>query len=307
MSTGSVTVTVEQQLDPSSVTEVLALVRAARAADGVDPISEHALLQVKHGAPVTAQHLLARAPDGMLAGYAHLDMADLAQGPVAELVVRPENRRTGIAKVLAEALAGAAGDGRLHLWAHGDHPGATAFAKSAGFRTQRTLWKMHRWLDEPLPHAALPAAYGVRRFRPGVDDEAWVRVNAQAFADHPEQGQLTLDDLRQRMAEPWFDPAGFILLWRAGNPAELAGFHWTKVHPAGRAHAAVGEVYVLGVAPGHQGHGLGRTLTVIGLEYLRGRGLHEVMLYVDESNTAAVRTYEALGFTRFDVDVLYGR
>ena len=67
------------------------------------------------------------------------------------------------------------------------------------------------------------------------------------------------------------------------------------------------EVYVLGVAPGHQGHGLGRTLTVIGLEHLRSRGLNEVMLYVDESNTAAVRTYEALGFTRVDVDVLYGR
>jgi mycothiol synthase len=306
MPTGSVTVTVEQRLDASGATEVLDLVRAARATDGVGPISEHALLQVKHGAPVTARHLLARTPDGTLAGYAHLDLADLAQGPVGELVVHPHHRRQGTAKVLAEALARAADDDRLHLWAHGDHPGAAAFAENAGFRTQRALWKMRRSLDEPLPRAVLPAGYAVRSFRPGVDDDAWVRVNAKAFADHPEQGQLTREDLHQRMAEPWFDPSGFILLWQAGPPEKLAGFHWTKVHDSLKG-APLGEVYVLGVAPGHQGHGLGRTLTVIGLEHLRSRGLHEVMLYVDESNTAAVRTYAALGFARFDVDVLYGR
>ena len=146
MPTGSVTVTVEPRLDPPGVTEVLDLVRAARATDGVGPISEHALLQVKHGAPATAKHLLARTPDGALVGYAHLDLADLAQGPVGELVVHPHHRRQGTAKVLAEKLARSANDDRLHLWAHGDHPGAAAFAKSAGFRTQRALWRMRRSL-----------------------------------------------------------------------------------------------------------------------------------------------------------------
>ena len=66
------------------------------------------------------------------------------------------------------------------------------------------------------------------------------------------------------MAEPWFDPAGFLLADRAG---ELLGYHWTKIHPDG-----LGEVYVLGIAPAAQGLGLGNALLVRGLRHLAGHG-----------------------------------
>ena len=57
---------------------------------------------------------------------------------------------------------------------------------------------------------------------------------------------MTRADLDERMAEPWFDPAGFFLAERDG---ELLGFHWTKVHP----DPALGEVYVVGHRPGRAG------------------------------------------------------
>jgi mycothiol synthase len=159
---------------------------------------------------------------------------------------------------------------------------------------------------DPDPRPRLPDDVVVAPFRPGRDEDAWLRVNGRAFAWHPEQGRMSREDLLLREAEAWFDPAGFLLAWR-GDPDDdgtLLGFHWTKVHPAGDAgDDAVGEVYVLGVDPDAQGMRLGAALTDLGLAHLRSRGLRSVLLYTEESNTAAVRLYEARGFTRYAVDV----
>ena len=79
---------------------------------------------------------------------------------------------------------------------------------------------------------------------------------------------------------------------------DLLGFHWTKVHPAG-----AGEVYVLGVAPGAQGLGLGRALLLRGLRHLGDRDCPSVLLYVDGDNTGSVRLSERDGFTAHATDV----
>jgi mycothiol synthase len=151
----------------------------------------------------------------------------------------------------------------------------------------------------------------LRTFEPGRDDAAWLRLNALAFAHHPEQGSWTAGDLADRLAEPWFDPAGFFLATRPDpqGPAgaeRLVGFHWTKVHPATAAEPALGEVYVVGVDPAEQGNGLGRALTAAGLRHLaQDRGLATVLLYVDADNPAAIRVYERVGFTIHEVDLMY--
>jgi mycothiol synthase len=299
---------------------VLRLVDAVTAADGVGPMSEQTLLHIRHGGDQGARNLLAWR-DGELAGFAHLDGGGLA----GELAVHPGYRRQGLGRALARELAATAGR-PLRLWAHGDLPAAAALAASAGFARVRGLWQLYRPLASRLPEPRLPAGIVVRTFVPGQDEQAWLTVNARAFADHPEQGRWTRQDLAQREQEPWFDPAGFFLAFRGGR---LAGFHWTKIHAAGRPAGAspaapaggragpdpmtagdsparvVGEVYVIGVDPSAQGTGLGRALTLVGLHYLRDRGLPGVMLYVEESNTSAIALYESLGFSRAAADVVY--
>jgi mycothiol synthase len=197
------------------------------------------------------------------------------------------------------------GPGRKRFWAHGDEPGARAFAEKHGFERVRVLWQMRRSLRDALPDVPLPAGVTIRGFRPGHDEDAWLGVNARAFAHHPEQGRWTSHDLELREAEPWFDPAGFLLAVDIEDT--LLGFHWTKVHPAAGPDPAIGEIYVLGVDPsGHQ-RGLGKALSVAGLRHLAGQGLSQAMLYVDESNTAAVALYRRLGFEIHSTDVSYQR
>jgi mycothiol synthase len=309
-------------LSPHQVGLVLSLAEAAQAADGVAPLSEDVLLQVRHGSGHLARDLLLTAGDS-IAGYAHLDGpdADTQAGDTqpgdtqpgdtqagdmsGELVVHPAHRRRGYGTALISALAAAAEGHGIRLWAHGDLAAAAALARSAGFTRFRALWQMRMSLgDGALPTPVLPAGVSVRTFRPGEDEESWLEVNRRAFAHHPEQGSWTREDLELREAEPWFDPSGFFLAERDGR---VIGFHWTKVHPAGGEGSPIGEVYVVGVDPGQQGGGLGRALTLTGLDHLRHLGLTQVMLYVDESNTAAVTMYTSLGFSRWSTDVMYRR
>jgi mycothiol synthase len=250
-----------------------------------------------------------RSSDGTLAGYARLEIGSEAE---AELVVHPDFRRRGLGRALLSRVEELAGPRPLRFWAHGDLPGSGELAAARGYTRARVLLQMRRDLAgvDPDPRPALPEGVHVAAFRPRRDEAAWLRVNARAFASHPEQGSWTPADLRLREAEPWFDPEGFLLAWR-GDPDDggtLLGSHWTKVHPPGDvADEPVGEVYVLGIDPEAQGLHLGRALTDLGLAHLRSRGLGEVLLYVDEDNAAAVRLYEGRGFRRFAVDVSWRR
>jgi mycothiol synthase len=297
-----------------------ALIRDAAAADGIGPVSEDARLALAHGRP-GADFLLARTEAGELAGYAFAAPPDEHGGRAAELVVAPAFRRRGLGAELAVKLVGklaperaagltdevvGAGGKPLEFWAHGDHPAARRLAAALGFAVIRELHLMALPVDTfAHPELDLPSDAVLRTFRPGVDEEEWLALNHRAFSHHPEQGGWTSADLALRMAEPWFDPAGFFLIDLDGRPA---GFHWTKVHPAGAyGPEPVGEVYVVGVDPSAQGRGLGRLLTLVGLDHLAGLGLPEIILYVDADNAAALRLYRSLGFAIRSTDVMYAK
>ena len=295
------------RLAPDEVRAVVRLVDEVTDADGVRPLSEHVMLHLRYGGDERARNFLLFVDDE-IAGYAHLDTTDAVEGASAELAVLPPKRGMGYGKQLVEAILAETTDRtRLRLWAHGTGSGAADLARSLGFKRERVLWQMRRSLYAPVPEPQWPDGVTVRTFVVGQDEQAWLTVNNRAFAQHPDQSHWTLDDVRMREQEPWFDAEGFFL---AESDGELVGFHWTKVHgghssPDGHAHDPIGEVYVVGVDPSAQGKGLGPALTLRGLQYLRARGLPQCMLYVDESNTNAIRTYERLGFSKWDVDVCF--
>ncbi|MGW3115397.1 mycothiol synthase [Streptomyces sp. NPDC001091] len=284
-------------LTPGQAEAVLPVLAEAAREDGQQPVSEQGRLQLRGGARAGVSHLLLYSGDDLV-GYAQLEDTDPVEAPAAELVVRPAHRGRGHGRALGTALLAASGK-RLRVWAHGGHPAARHLAQVLGLTMFRELRQMRRPLTGlELPDPVLPQGVTVRAFEPGRDEDAWLAVNAAAFAHHPEQGSLTRRDLDDRESEAWFDPAGFFLAEKDG---ELIGFHWTKTH----AEERLGEVYVVGVRPGSQGGGLGKALTMIGLRHLAGQGLPTAMLYVDADNKAAVSVYERLGFTTHETDLMY--
>jgi mycothiol synthase len=216
--------------------------------------------------------------------------AGAAGSPLAEDLARRLTQAT------LEALAVEDGTD-VRMWAYQATPADDRRAAGLGLYQARELWQMRRPL--PVPGAdrrALPT----RPFEVGRDEAAWLAVNNRAFGWHPDQSGWTLDDLRAREQEPWFDTAGFLLHEREGR---LAGFCWTKVHRD--STPPMGEIYVIAVDPDWHGQGLGRDLTLAGLDHLAGAGLGTAMLYVESTNGPAIRLYRDMGFTVHRVDRVY--
>jgi mycothiol synthase len=261
--------------------------RASAEADGVEPLDEGAWRRLRHH----PDELEVTLEPG--AGFAVVD------GSLLHLVVAPDHRRKGVGtRLLTQAVGERAGP--WQAWSHGDHPAAAALARRTGFDRVRELWVMRRSLAGLTETPSGAGAVPLRSFRPGDEAEV-LRVNAAAFAHHPEQGSMDADELAERMAEPWFEPAGLLV---AADGDRLLGFHWTKRHSA-----TLGEVYVVGIDPASQGLGLGKVLVDAGLRHLRDGGAEDVLLYVESDNVPAVRLYEGLGFTHAPADthVMYVR
>jgi mycothiol synthase len=272
------------------IAQITRLLDAASSADGEPALSDHLRLDLASGGGPGYAALLARDADGDLVGYAQVSRAHDSSS--VEVVVDPAaapGRQELVPVLLHAALAAVAADGggMVHWLVPRATDADAAIARAVGLRPGRVLHQMRR----PLP-TGIPYELETRPFVVGNDEEAWLSVNNRAFASHPEQGGWTIETLRAREQEPWFDPGGFLLHERAGR---LAGFCWTKVH-AGH-DPVVGEIYVIATDPDFHGHGLGKSLTLAGLDHLARQGIGTGMLYVDGDNTAAVGLYEGIGFT----------
>ena len=272
---------------------------AAAHLDGYRPFNEQAMLDIRSGR---------RRPQLLIEGEDAVGAAILGQGEI-DLVVHPRYRRKGHATAALRRLFADEGgmSGDLTAWAHGDHPAARALADRFGFSAERTLLQLERPLsDDDANPVSVPAGYTLGTLDVPADNADWVGLNALVFAGHPEQGAVTLADLADRQAEPWFD-ADDVLVLRAdpvdGAPAELVGYNWLKIEPG----ATLGEIYVLGVHPDAAGAGLGRTLMLAGLARLRDRGCTAVELYVEAESAGPVRLYRSLGFANRAIDVQYRR
>jgi mycothiol synthase len=273
---------------PDAAELVRRVVAASDAADGVGTLNEQATLELKN-------HGLDRA-----ALWVDDDGFALLRGQSLDIAVHPDSRGRGIGTRLAAAAL--EGLGHVDAWSHADHPAAQRLAARFGVPRARELHIMGRPTSMPLEAPPSPAGVRVRGFTDADRDDV-LRINAAAFAHHPEQGDMDAADFVERTSEDWFDPAGLLLAVDDDADGAVLGFHWTKVHREG--DPPYGEVYVVAVDPAAAGRGLGKLLTHAGLAHLAGQGLGEVILYVDGDNDPAIALYRGLGFRDVRVEAQY--
>lgn len=290
--------------EPDDQDAIAGLIDDVGRALGRPPLSDHVALARENG---TARlELVATGAGGQVVGYGAVVPAN--ELDVIELVVAPDAESDPRAALLAATTRLVAGT--LQWWVADPDETDRAGALAAGWSPHRTLLQMRR----PLPADKPELAAGVRWTTfTDADTAALIAVNNRAFAGHEEQGGWTAETFAERRTAPWFDPAGIVLAFDQTGPDDddadrgrLAGFCWTKIHPATAVEPVLGEIYVIGVDPSAQGRGLGRALTLAGLDSLFQRGVETGLLYVDADNTAAVAMYEQLGFhpTRRDESFL---
>ena len=265
--------------------------------DGHRPMGEQALIELKQGPRAFPHAAFAAYVRGELAGYAHLSERPSAHGWRLEAFTAPAFRGRGVATTLltsVNAHIASHGGGRIHVWAY--HPGWAQgrLARRFGMRLIRTLYRMERSL--PMAPEPLPAGFSIRSFSPGVDDDAWLALHNAVFADHPDAGGWGLEDLAWHREEEWFDPDGLLLASDGMGPA---GYCWMK------QEGDLGWLYFLGVHPRARGSGLAGSLCALGFGRVGGNGASMGLLYVDESNVAAVRLYDKLGFVVGHADHCY--
>ena len=183
----------------------------------------------------------------------------------------------------------------LHWWVRDDQ------SESRGVPV-RTLLMMSTLLNTEYPDNSGPLQ--IRPFNLDLDLDEWLENNNAAFAHHPEQGAWNRQDLLDRLAEPWFDPSGFLVV---NNGEKMVASVWTKIHELHPSRE--GEIYVLWVSPSEQGNGLGAITLTAGLRNLQLKGASKTILFVEETNDGARNLYESFGFSvqRRDQMILFER
>ncbi|WP_426516104.1 mycothiol synthase [Diaminobutyricibacter sp. McL0618] len=297
----SLRLSVPDLADTEQATGFFRVADAAIDVDGYDPFNEQARLDVHSGrrTPIVAT-VWSEAEHSRPIGAAIVGRGEL------DLVIDPLFRGKGYGSVALRGLLATA-RGNLTAWSHGDHPAARVLADHHGFLPVRRLLQLR---SGPLSasadatgrasHARHRDGVTIEPFRDGDEDE-WVELNARIFESHPEQGRLTVDDLRARQAEPWYEAKDFLIA--RDQHGRIVGYDWVKAEP----DAVDGEIYVLGVDPAHPGRGTGRALLLAGLERLAERGRTTATVSIEADDSSAVRLYHQLGFTEHTVDVQYRR
>jgi mycothiol synthase len=287
---------IKRQMNASSLQDVSALIEDAWRADGTRPLNDHLWLDLRDGGRAGFAGIIAREEGrSHIVGYCQVSRGNESWS--LDLIVHPHYRYDSLEiapEMMTTALniVATEGGGQVHWWVFEPSRAHKQIAETVGLTPGRRLLQMRRPLPLEPKVVTEISDFTTEAFQPDGDEQQWLDLNNAAFAQHPEQGGWTMDTLKSRMQQEWFDASGFRVHRRNGV---MASFCWTKMHH--ESNTVMGEIYVIAVHPDFAGQGLGRKIAIAGLDAAFHKGAEHAMLYVDAVNTSAVAMYSSLGFS----------
>jgi len=259
------------------------------------------------GLDLEGDTLLARSPEGHLAGFALVQ--DNSPSPLiyALIEVGPRFWRTGVGPALCRwieerarrAIPELEPGSRVALLQQRlstDEAGRELLFEE-GYRTVRHNFRMLVELDHPPPQPAVPEGIAIRPFVRDREGRDLIRALREAFRDNWGYVDRGLETEYERWMhlldrDPNCDPAPFWFV--AVDGEEIAGF--ALCHPEMSEDPEMAWVYVVGVRPAWRRRGIALALLQHSFAALYQAGKRKVSLEVDAENpTGATRLYEKAG------------
>lgn len=233
------------------------------------------------------------------------------KGFIQGLGVVPEFRKRGIGRKLAKkAIESLRGRGMetAQCGIRGDMPVGKHLFESMGFKLIRVFSTMRRELDTIPYDTEKNEDVRVRAMKKGLQDiELLRRLDNEAFSEHFDFRPRTLEEWKHWSEEPDFDWKGWFFALLEGEPVGQIGT-WVDSKFVKFKGIKRGWIATIGVLKPHRRKGIGTSLILRGMDYLRSRGMTEVELGVDDLNqTEAIKLYEKVGFEIVRKDLTYQR
>ena len=238
--------------------------------------------------------VVVEADDQRIVGYA------IARSPGAFVVVAPQDEGRGIGAVLlpwAERRERELGHDRHRQWVAASNTRGRDFLLAAGYRLERSYWRMARALEGVVEPVRPPSGFELRPLDVDGDAAALHALDQSSFSANADFRQETFEEFRDEHLGAHDLDAGLSLVARHGEA--YAGFLLARRW----GDQGVGFVDILAVHPDHQRRGLGSSLLRAAFHRFAAAGLRDAALGVASDNPRALGLYEGVGMTarhRFD-------
>ncbi|MGD8505236.1 MAG: GNAT family N-acetyltransferase [Candidatus Bathyarchaeota archaeon] len=232
------------------------------------------------------------------------------KGFIRNFGVAPESRRKGIGKALVEKAIKSLkerGMEQVEAWTEQDKVACKSLYESMGFQVTRVFSEMRRELENIPSNIGEHKEVEMRAMEVNMDDIKLLNwLENESFKEHFNFRPQTIEETKFFVENrPWCDIAEYFFAYLDDKPVGHVG---VGIDTKFIKHKGIkrGWIMTIGVLKPLRKQGIGTTLMLHALKFLKSKGMKEADLGVDDSNpTKAIELYDKVGFKLIKKDVTY--